>query len=351
MSDKQHEANRRNALQSTGPKTVEGAEGCKMNALCHGLRSVQTVIPGEDAAQWEAHRAAIVDDVAPLGAMEFALTELVAVKLWRLGRVIRYEADLIANAQSEDELLQAHEMIHLRLVMGGSKRTEIPTRQDVANARHAAETAAKKLIERTEALGQLQGLAAMDDEDALPDWALYTVLQEDLRPDKDAVEGLFKGENLTPFLARHARKMLRICFGDIDEVDRLQVGLATVWAQKLEQLKQDVHDRQVDHESLTRRYEAALERRRRARGLPNTKDLEKIQRYETHLERGLHRDLDRLHDLQAARGAVPPRGPSVAVAVMQTGPEAPSSNLGPFGSFHVEATEMTEESAGVDGQG
>ena len=160
MSDKQREANRRNALQSTGPKTPEGAEGCKLNALRHGLRAVQMVVPGEDLGDWEAHRDAIVDDLAPHGALEFALAEQVAVKLWRLGRVVRYEADLIANAQAEDELLRAHEMIHQRDNIGRPTRTDIPTREDVANARQAAEKAAKKLTERTEALGQLQGLSS-----------------------------------------------------------------------------------------------------------------------------------------------------------------------------------------------
>ena len=72
------------------------------------------MVPGENLEDWEAHRDAIVDDLAPLGAMEFALAEQVAVKLWRLGRVVRFEADLIANAQAEDELLRAHEMIHQR---------------------------------------------------------------------------------------------------------------------------------------------------------------------------------------------------------------------------------------------
>jgi hypothetical protein len=146
--------------------------------------------------------------------------------------------------------------------------------------------------------------------------------------------------------------MILICFGDNGELDSLQVGLAAVWAQKLEQFKQDIDHRQAEHESLARRYEEALERRRLAAGLPEAKDLDRIQRYEAHLERGLHKDLDRLHDLQAARGAVPPRGPSVAVAVVQAGSEAAAANqMASFGSFHVEAAEPIQEPAGTDGQG
>jgi len=48
VSDKQLEANRQNALQSTGPKTAEGVKAVKNNALRHGLRAIQTVVPGKE---------------------------------------------------------------------------------------------------------------------------------------------------------------------------------------------------------------------------------------------------------------------------------------------------------------
>ena len=39
ISDKQHEANRQNAQHSTGPKTPEGKEAVRHNALTYGLRT------------------------------------------------------------------------------------------------------------------------------------------------------------------------------------------------------------------------------------------------------------------------------------------------------------------------
>jgi hypothetical protein len=327
MTEKQVEANRRNALQSTGPKTPEGVEGCKMNALCHGIRAVQPVVPGENADEWEAHRAAIVDDLGPVGAMETALAEQVAAKLWRLGRVVRFEADLIANAQSEDELMHVHERSYQREFTTPPTRSDIPTREDVANARHAADTAVRKLTAVSAALDQLQGLAALEDDNVLADWTLFDVLRDEFRPNKAAVEQLFKGDVVSVFCARHARALIRICLKDECELDQLPVKLAAFWTNELQQLKSDAPNRQAEHEGLARRYEEALERRRLASGLPEAKDLDRIQRYEAHLERGLHRDLDRLHDLQAARGAVPPRGPSVAVAVIQTGEAAEANEI------------------------
>jgi hypothetical protein len=348
MIEKQVDANRRNALQSTGPRTAEGVEKSKLNSLRHGLRSVKTVVPGENPEDWETHRNAIVDDLAPHGAMELALAEQCAAKLWRLGRVSAYEADLIAIAQSEDELLRSHEANHDRgLCITGPKRTDIPTRDDVGRARHAAETAARKLTEQTEALGQLQALAAMEDDEVLPSLALYELLRAEFSPAKKDLEGLFTGAAMNLFQVRHAKKLILICFKGKGELDELQCILSAYWAGKLDQLKRDIHNRQAEHENLARRYEEALERRRLASGLPEANDLDRIQRYEAHLERGLHRDLDRLHDLKAARGAVPPRGPSVAVAVVQSRTEG---EMGPFGAFDVEAVEMTQEPAGTDAQ-
>ncbi len=47
-SDKKAEANRRNALKSTGPRTPEGRNAVRLNALRHGLLSREVLLPGED---------------------------------------------------------------------------------------------------------------------------------------------------------------------------------------------------------------------------------------------------------------------------------------------------------------
>ena len=47
-SEKKAEANRRNALKSTGPRTPEGKAAVRLNALKHGLLSQAVLLPGED---------------------------------------------------------------------------------------------------------------------------------------------------------------------------------------------------------------------------------------------------------------------------------------------------------------
>lgn len=103
-SQKQIEANRRNAQKSTGPKTDEGKAVVKMNALRHGLTAEAAVIPFlENPEDYEAHREGILESLSPSGHLETILAERVAMLLWRLGRANRYERELIAVEQEKIE--------------------------------------------------------------------------------------------------------------------------------------------------------------------------------------------------------------------------------------------------------
>ncbi len=277
-SDKQLEANRQNALQSTGPNTAGGVEAIKLNALRHGLRSVQTVVPGEDPDAWEAHRAAVVDDVKPVGALELALAEQVAIKLWRLGRVVRFEADMIGNAQDPDEVAHTHEKRHTRSY-GGPSRTDIPTRKDVQGAKQEAEKVKEKTADYEAALETLEALSGMKDEDIIEDWSIYEPLKQDLRLEEKELEKLFKDED-EPFAARHVRTILKKR-GTVDEVGTAVIAL---WRdKKIPELQAKAAKAEKGYKALWRRYKAALERRRLSRGLPDDAALDKIQRYEAHL--------------------------------------------------------------------
>jgi hypothetical protein len=318
MSEKQAEANRRNALQSTGPRTEEGQAVAKLNALRHGLRAVRTVVPGEDPDEWETHRAAVVEDLKPAGPLELALAEQVAAKLWRLGRVVCYEADLITISQARDEVLQAHEKAipHSGSRFSDLDRTDIPNFEDVKTARGAVKRAEEKLQEWEVALRVLEALDQRQDADLFSkeEWPVYDALKEDLELGEDQANKVFKSE-AENFAVRHARAMLKMR-GDAEEVRK---GMVAYWRdEKIPELRGKTAKAKKVLKSILRRYEAALDRLRQARGLPDEAALDKIQRYEAHLERGLHKALERLQALQEARGAIPsPHKPAVALAVVQ----------------------------------
>jgi len=93
-SFRQIEANRSNALKSTGPTTLNGKRQSRRNALRHGL-TAETVIEGlEDTEDYRAFEPAIISDYDAQTAAERELVLRLASLLWRLCRIISIGAPL-----------------------------------------------------------------------------------------------------------------------------------------------------------------------------------------------------------------------------------------------------------------
>ena len=94
---KQIEANRGNALKSTGPTTQEGKERSRCNAVRHGL-TAETIIAGlEDAEDYQAFEAAVIADYDAQTAVERELVLRLASVLWRLRRAIGIESGIFES--------------------------------------------------------------------------------------------------------------------------------------------------------------------------------------------------------------------------------------------------------------
>jgi hypothetical protein len=110
-SEKQIAANRRNAARSTGPKSPEGKDAIKLNALKHGLLAKGALLPGEDSDSFQELSDRMCGDLQPEGALEMALVERIVAGLWRLLRLQRVEAGifeneiLIASRDREDQAM------------------------------------------------------------------------------------------------------------------------------------------------------------------------------------------------------------------------------------------------------
>jgi hypothetical protein len=89
--------NRANAQHSTGPKTPQGKAASSQNAAKHHLTSKQVVIPGEDPAAFDAHRADLIASLKPANAVESELVEELAANSWRLKRAHRIETAVLAE--------------------------------------------------------------------------------------------------------------------------------------------------------------------------------------------------------------------------------------------------------------
>src|SRR5476649_33302 len=103
-SQRQTEANRRNALLSTGPRTEDGKERSRQNAVQHGLTAETVIIGIEDAAEYRAFESEIVTEYDPKSVVERELTRRLASLLWRLRRANPIEAGLLLIESRPSEI-------------------------------------------------------------------------------------------------------------------------------------------------------------------------------------------------------------------------------------------------------
>lgn len=99
------EANRRNALKSTGPRTPRGKANVRYNAVKHGLLAKQVVMSskliGEDPKDFEDVMRGLVEYFQPVGKAEELLVEEIAVSFWRERRALRAEMGEIEKARAD----------------------------------------------------------------------------------------------------------------------------------------------------------------------------------------------------------------------------------------------------------
>src|SRR5207245_5206749 len=95
VSQHRIEANRRNALRSTGPKSARGKDMAARNSWKHGLLAKSAVImlgpAKENKVEFEELLSGLRDYFAPVGAAEELLVEEIAVSYWMERRAQLYE--------------------------------------------------------------------------------------------------------------------------------------------------------------------------------------------------------------------------------------------------------------------
>ena len=98
-TEKQIEANRRNAQQSTGPRTAEGKAAARRNALSSGIYAEREVIlPAENAQDLAALTAEYHQRYQPATPEERCLVDCLIGDEWLLRRFRTIEAQLMTRA-------------------------------------------------------------------------------------------------------------------------------------------------------------------------------------------------------------------------------------------------------------
>ena len=106
------EANQRNALKSTGPKTEAGKQQSRCNAVRHGLTAETVIGALEDAEDYQAFEATIIADYDAQSAVERELVLRLASLLWRLRRATIMETGLFEiQAEHLRGYLQARQLL------------------------------------------------------------------------------------------------------------------------------------------------------------------------------------------------------------------------------------------------
>jgi hypothetical protein len=100
-STRKVEANRKNSLKSTGPKTAAGKRRVSRNAVKFGLFSKYLLVPHADGLESQGEldelRSAMHSHFQPVGVLEEFWVEKIVVCCWRLRRALRTEGGHIAE--------------------------------------------------------------------------------------------------------------------------------------------------------------------------------------------------------------------------------------------------------------
>jgi hypothetical protein len=97
-------ANRTNALSSTGPTSLEGKATASRNATRHGLLSGKLFLDDEDPADFKYLLSRLSQSLHPIGAIEEALVERIAVTIWRQRRLVASETASRALARQTKKI-------------------------------------------------------------------------------------------------------------------------------------------------------------------------------------------------------------------------------------------------------
>ncbi len=280
VSLKQRAANRRNARRSTGPRTVAGKRRARWNALKHGLLAAEAVIPAGDGRerrqQLELLHGQLRRDLRPANALEEMLVEKIAVCYWRLRRLLRYETG------------------------------EIRKRLDTAVWRPGEQPAGPH-YSPADAIRQIFGLGPRDDDDPLRLEESSAGIERLL----GVLEQVRDELQTTGELSQPAREQLAEYFGEGPD----SLGgrcLAHHQEKELPSLLPTLEEEQARLQQLLPEVEQREQMQREGHlarlSLPDKQAVERVVRYETNVERQLHRTLRELRRMQAERRQMARRG-------------------------------------------
>jgi hypothetical protein len=331
---------------TTGPKTPQGKLNVSRNASKHGILSLRpVVVHSESEHAWQRHREAILESLSPEGGMEEVLAERVALCSWRLNRVIAYETETITQEQEAvTEEVEEDRRQKLRLttlyrreakeILAGTMvgdmvdldrgetlsdfaidmlaPLEVPLQRAINTRRYFDAVVrvmdgephtpvdyydAGWLFEKACFLAAELPYLMRDDEEADEDEMRESALEllDKLEERMEVQDTLTVSE-----IKEHLAWIAEGAWSEHIVEDVNQVGYTLVEA-LLEKLHTVARQEAKAAEEQAQKVQRQIIKRRRAKILPSTDDLQKIGRYESHLSKEMYRALHELEALQERR--------------------------------------------------
>jgi hypothetical protein len=286
MSLKQLAANRGNAQKSTGPKTPNGQAVSKMNALKHGILSKEVLVRGkharESAPEFFALQARFRQHLKPVGPMEEMLVDKIVITHWRLRRALKAESGEIAlNVDDGCWIRSNHIPSFVSITPLWKLKDPYYEMTKSAFGNGILECELYKVRTSVEKGGELTDAAI---QGVLKEFGVIpNRLTKELEEFRSQLQQELGGLTESVLRAQQKDRTLRFIDGRLDYISRC---------------KSDCEQREKMEE----------EAQQAAAVLPSIEVLDKITRYETKLERQLHRAMNQLERLQQRRlgEAVPP---------------------------------------------
>ena len=140
ISEKQQQANRQNAQKSTGPKTPEGREAIRFNALTYGLRTRETILERENAREYSELWDELDAEWQPHTRTDRIYLETMVTSQWLLKRIAESEQQIYTIANFEHRFKMLAYVYKMRAQLERSFRTAVADMQQSQKERKAVQT-------------------------------------------------------------------------------------------------------------------------------------------------------------------------------------------------------------------
>jgi len=281
---------------STGPRSFEGKERSKLNAVKHGIFAA-VVLPSESAEEYQELLADLIETYQPVRRLESILVEKLAVLIWRFQRLIRAEAAEIERASLVRERGWGGRITDMELADALWK-----DRGSIARAflSHREETLASDVQTLKELREQVRGEGLNWQRDKEDLFRLYGRTVEAPGPTDSEQASTENSTGKTakgwenPFVAEY--RTLAVQAEGVDR--RGKTRAAALMTERLDEQIEFVQAEFMKGHYRKERLKQVME----AVGLvPAEKETERLLRYEAGLERVFDRTLSQLERLQRMR--------------------------------------------------